>query len=756
MKIIIFFLFLLTEKVINQPFGGDESLPTIRQICKSANINYKRVETANSVQEYLNKLDYDLEEERNNSVDAYLENLFTEGDLTKETNPSEKYLFKITEKYIFNKGVLFLSLFWIGLIISLILGKCCFSEKTSAKKLFAKKYINWGQIIFFIIFFLSCIPFFNISKFRRSLNSASCSLVRFLQEVKFGNSTYNEGRIFLKPYTWFGLLNIDNILLDIQNFFNKTGTNRREVFNDIDKIKQNITTFGEKIKELENFIKNTSIVFYNRKMLPLYIKEFNNINSKGSKINNIYEEYQTPLEQNFRHMLNINDTTTVFEERNLIYKKNIEGIYNKTNGFSKMITQKSINITHNIQFLHDNTFNYIFGYFNYSYIFEIIVSFFLSIFMFIYYRKRNFCFKLILHFGWNICMIIIILSLVLSYFLLSLGGSFAHLIYIIHDTVLKVNQNGFFNTCLNKKGNLLEIMEPDQVRNFAELNDFYHLIKRQAKKITNIGHPQNITDYIKEINKLKVDISLTTNEEYSFIDINHLLKRLSEITGDKWVSERFSCGKYRYFGKDIMLDLKREKAKSMEYCLTIKDEYSEEEIKKMYINKDEDQIFEIITIVNNLNSYYKQNEEILTKLENYLIELDKTHKTLQKAFNDKTNSIHDLVDLYLALFPYMTEEQKLSDLLNCQILKDELIAYYDFNYNYVYFYCKLFGFISLAIGLLTFIGIILIINSIQWIDYEEYLKNEKYNNNNEEEELDEIREELGEESNEDDDDEKNN
>ena len=127
MKIIIFFLFLLTEKVINQPFGGDESLPTIRQICKSANINYKRVETANSVQEYLNKLDYDLEEERNNSVDAYLENLFTEGDLTKETNPSEKYLFKITEKYIFNKGVLFLSLFWIGLIISLILGKCCFS-----------------------------------------------------------------------------------------------------------------------------------------------------------------------------------------------------------------------------------------------------------------------------------------------------------------------------------------------------------------------------------------------------------------------------------------------------------------------------------------------------------------------------------------------------------------------------------------------------------------------------------------------------
>ena len=40
---------------------------------------------------------------------------------------------------------------------------------------------------------------------------------------------------------------------------------------------------------------------------------------------------------------------------------------------------------------------------------------------------------------------------------------------------------------------------------------------------------------------MKVDISITTNDDYSFIDVNHLLKRLSDITGDKWVSERFSC-----------------------------------------------------------------------------------------------------------------------------------------------------------------------------------------------------------------------
>ena len=57
---------------------------------------------------------------------------------------------------------------------------------------------------------------------------------------------------------------------------------------------------------------------------PLYFNEFNDINRKGSKINEIHEFYQNPAEINYRHMLNINDTTTIFESKNLIYKKDIE------------------------------------------------------------------------------------------------------------------------------------------------------------------------------------------------------------------------------------------------------------------------------------------------------------------------------------------------------------------------------------------------------------------------------------------------
>ena len=736
-----FLLFLFLHNVINQPFGGDESLPTIREICKAADINYNKIPKADSVKEFLDKINFNLELEKNKAIDSDLYKLFTEDDLTKESNPSEKYLFKITDKYIFNKGVLILSIFWIGLIISLILGKCLFSQKTTSRNLFAKKYINWGQIIFAIIFILSSIPLFSRGNFKRAFNGSSCAIVRFFQEVKFGNSTYNEGRKFFKKYTWLGLLNIDNILLDIQNFFNKTGINRREIFDDIYEIEKNITKFGQKIKNMEQFFKNSSILFYNRKMQPLYIAEFNNIDKEGTKIHSIYEEYEYPLEKNFKHMLNINDTTTLFEKRNLAYKKNMEGVYNKTNTYSKLITQKSINMTHNIQFVHEKAFNNIYEYFQYSYIFNIIISSLLSLFMFIYYKKRIYCFKIIMHFGWNICMLIIIVSFVVSFFILSLGESFSHLIYIIHDNILKVRRNDFFNTCLNKNGHLLDLMELEQKRTFAELNDFYHLIIRQNKLIKMIESSDIIKEYLNEIKKLKLEISLTTDETYNFIDINHLLKRLSEITEDKWVSQRFSCRQYRYLNKDVMLGLNRENKNTTDYCLTVQDKYTEEELKIIYKNKDENQIYEIVTIVSNLNSYYDQNEQILSKLELDLTELEDMYKQLIEKVNKKCKSIHGLVDLYLSLFPDLTEKDSVSDFFNCGILKDELITYYDLNYNYVYFYCKFYGIISLAIGSLTFIGMFLIINSIQWIDYEEYTKTLM----NEEQELEEIVEETDEE-----------
>ena len=498
----------------------------------------------------------------------------------------------------------------------------------------------------------------------------------------------------------------------------------------------------KEISILKSQFKNISVHLYNRKMKPLYINEYSDINKKGSKINEIFEQYQLPIDKNYNNMLNINKTTSIFESKNLIYKNNIEGVYNTINGFSKFITPKSINITNNIQFLHEKALYTIYQYLKYSYILNMIISAFLSFFMFIYYRRRYYCFKIILHFGWNICMIIILISFVVSYFLFSLGASFYHLIFVLYEDIFDVDNNGFFNTCLNKKGNLINLFEPSQVTSFTEFNDFYHLIIKQNKIIKKIKNPELIAQYLKEIKKFKEDITLTTNEEYNFIDINSLLNRLSNITKDKWVSDRFACKKYRYLGKQIMLALDNEKKVDDNYCLTVQDMYTQEELRQMYKNLDENKIYEICTIVGNLNDYYIKNQEILTQLEQSLITIDRKYKDLIKEINTKIQSIYNLVDLYLTLFPYMSEEESLFEIFNCDILKSELNIYIDYNYNYVYFYCKLFGIISLAISILTFTGMILIINSILWIDYEE---KEKTRESIIEEELDEIKEEEGEE-----------
>ena len=146
----------------------------------------------------------------------------------------------------------------------------------------------------------------------------------------------------------------------------------------------------------------------------------------------------------------------------------------------------------------------------------------------------------------------------------------------------------------------------------------------------------------------------------------------------------------------------------------------------------------------NLNSYYEQNKNILEKIENSLIQIEEIHKLIINIINEKSKSINDLVNLYLSLFPEITDKESVSDFFNCEILKESLIAYYDLNYNYVYFYCRIFGMISLVIGLLTFVGMLLIINSIQWIDYEEYRQISMSHLNEEEEELHEIIEETDE------------
>ena len=69
---------------------------------------------------------------------------------------------------------------------------------------------------------------------------------------------------------------------------------------------------------------------------------------------------------------------------------------------------------------------------------------------------------------------------------IGLGASFYHLIYVLYEEIFNVDKNGFFKTCLNDNGNLMNLFAPSQVTSFSEFNDFYHIIIRQNKIIKKL------------------------------------------------------------------------------------------------------------------------------------------------------------------------------------------------------------------------------------------------------------------------------
>ena len=78
----------------------------------------------------------------------------------------------------------------------------------------------------------------------------------------------------------------------------------------------------------------------------------------------------------------------------------------------------------------------------------------------------------------------------------------------------------------------------------------------------------NLKEKLKERYSINDDLECR-EREIIFVTNYNVSKRLSEITGDKWVSERIAFEKYRYLGKNTMLDLITEHNSESNYCLTI-------------------------------------------------------------------------------------------------------------------------------------------------------------------------------------------
>ena len=750
-KSLLFLSFIITifAQPPNTVFYQDPSYSVFKEICyntdKSYALNYEPIYTK-TVNDFLKFIQYDFSQEKSHST-SYLYKIFARNDLTLETNPSEKYIFTISRKYIFNKGVLVICFLWVAIGICYISGVFLNKEylPKSPQKNFWPKVRN---ITFVFIVLLSLICLYKKNKIFLSFNGTTCYLARFLQEVKLGMGNYNEGRIFTEKYRWPGILTLGDILIGVDTFLGLLHDKNKINFGGLDKLNKNISIYKEKILNMTDKIEDYSIEINGTKIIPSYIDCIINMNNSDSLVYNLLSEYKSDLNYSLEYIYQIYKVAENMERNRVDYMNNIKNMHNKTNEFAKLINLKASNITHNLRFLHENIISDIYDATRDAILFNVFVStsvLFLS--LLVNYFWGNIL-KYSLHLGWNLLMITILISIILSYFLFSVGNNILDLIYILHKNVLKVDQNNFFDTCLNRDGNLLKLFNNNSQNNILEFNNYFEILQSNTKTLTALISSPTLKESKEKLNNYFTnEFLLSSNNNPKDEVVNKIISHLEKITNDRWVGNKNQCNDYRYFSKNEIE--KKLLIGHNKTCLTFKDQLSEDNLLILYREKTPEILEEINNIVSNLNLFYIKNEQIISIIEFDIDSLEKKNINITQDINKMIENIEDFIKTFIDLFPTLDKNDKVSDMFNCSVLKNELIIYYDLNAKYVYKELISTAILNIIIGILSFIGVFCIIFYIIWkepkfrkfslfSEDEEELKDE--NNDDNERELEIIQE----------------
>ena len=714
MEIIKLLLFLslsvtTSAQQVNSVFYPDPSYAVFKEICYNTDKNYALsylpvyTKSANS---FLKFIQYDFSQEKNSST-SYLYKIFAKNDLTLEINPSEKYVFTVSKKYIFNKGVLIICFLWVAIGICYISGVFLNKEylPKNPQKNFWTKVRN---IALGFIFLLSLVCLYENNRTMLSFNGTTCYLARFFQEVKLGMGNYNEGRIFPEKYRWPGILTLGDILLGLNTFLGLLNDKNKNSFGDLDILHKNITIYKEHILNITDKIKNYSTDISGRETIPTYIDEIVNMNNNNSLVYNLLSEYRSEFNYSLDYIYQIYKVTEKMEKNRIDYMHNIKSLHNRSNEFAKLINVKASNITHNLRFLHENVVNDIYKAIRYATLFNVLVSAVLFCLSFsVQYFWNNYL-KYSLHLCWNLLMITLLISIILSYFLISVGNNILDLIYIMHKNVLKVDQSKFFDICLNRGGDLLQLFDQNTQKNIFEFNNYFRVLETNSRTLTPfISSPTFKDAKYKLKNYFTNEFLLSSNRNPKDIYVNKIISRLESITNDKWVGNKNQCNDYQYYSKQKIKDkLLMEHSNT---CLTFKDQLSEEDLSIIYRDKTPGDLKDINNIVSALNSFYLQNEQIVDLIEIDIDSLEKENINLTQETNKIIENADKFIKAFLELFPTLDKNDNVSDMFNCGILKNELIIYYDLNAKYVYQKFIYTAVLNIIIGFLSLVGIFCII-----------------------------------------------
>ena len=689
---------------------------------------------------------------------TYIKSLIDFIDNNDEENkiPFKKYIFHLSKYIIFICiGLISFILFFILLFIS-------------------KQNINNKQLFFFLIiinsFFFSLIIIIcfislsTISKLKFSINTSSCTLIKFIEEILSGQSE----KI---PNRFLGIIRSIEILNNVKRIINIIKNNTDNFFNNqtslITSYQIFIGTMMEEYKRIYNESTNTytteailnfppegsfSMLGRNNthSFIFDYIKNYGPYDKNNTELNYVFNILYNGLNKAneslflFTRDIYIASSDEIQEILNFTLS-DIDNLLESLESFYDKIIDRWF-------FYHEIFENFGLSSLYICYIILIFFSFFIPLirFIIIFNKKirkyKNHFQKTILVFLFFFNFIVFF-SYIIGSFIGIIGSIGTDLMDVIHYTISYENLMSekpkiiktsrgiqYASICIEGNGDLKNIfnLDSEYAKVFDEMILMEELFKNTTKYILNNYNETtlnifktNLTDL--QNNFLKSNITdLTINNS---IQINNLYNNFNKYTmrgyyqdciDEKWVTKPLSDGKYIYYGNNENTPSPREN-KSVALFL---EEWNTISSVLRYINL----IFscpirnQIYNTIPEAALYYVDNLNFL-KTANYetikvMIELE---KLVQESF---FNLIHDfynslissieLIHLWNDIYHNITyDNNDLFSFVNCHFVKPNLkIVYSEFKE----IFGKNFKNSSLLIEMTAFIGSLCLFTSFFILD----------------------------------------
>ena len=744
-------LFQLFSKINSFQIRNLLNKEDIGRVCKDTDKNYKKPITSISLKDYINSLSINKKEYNLNSEkEKTLTNLLVFG----KSNDISNYYSNSLIKIIIFSYLIICFLTWIILITCLLKKKCFFNKRSNYIKYnFYSPLIS--IIAFIIIIIISVFSFFKLEKFFKYFNGSTCSLLNFFYNTRLG--LINKKYIFNdnSETIWPGLLNIESYLIDTSSAIDEIADNTNSSFINHNKILKDSFQYEKLLNEFNNTnFKLSNPNYLNKnKIYPLYLKLFSDSSEKSINSKKFYYEYKNNINQTIQILNELYYYFNLISDKKDIYIYDINETLINMNNFTILMNNMSTIVSENFLNLHDTSeiiLLYILDIIHFTFI---LLSFLIILILSVYINKKYKGLKIILHFFWNLLILLIIISGLFGVLLIFISQLCKDLIpifnkifsekYLNSDKSLfpKVtNAASYLDICLNQDGDLSKILNLKDT-SINELNEYLGKFTDRQLKLKQINSDENFNITLKQINKYLIDFSKTTDNSYGKSNILFILQQITELTNknnieicetnDYWVSINKNCPKdYIYISKNNITS----KQKNLKYCLTIIDDYNETEIKNLYSKVCKNQYLnQIIDYVKGLTIYYKENEKLLKKISNDLIKLNDKYNELINLLIIEEKNANNLINVFTEIYLPIVGRGTIFQLFNCKVIKKDIILFYDQFLNYFSKISKNIGIYIIICCIIAYFSIYFLIMSIVWNskDSKKSKKNKNKNKDNE-------------------------